>query len=85
MAEASSYNSVVCSNFVISDMMLAPSSRLVGGVEMGGDALDVARAPVCWTAMFDSMDDVDMGEPSRSAMVVEGSPCGSRGKCVVAG
>src|SRR5690242_13437405 len=37
LAEASSYSSVVCSSFVISDMMLAPSSRLVGGVEMGGD------------------------------------------------
>ena len=38
---------------------------------MGGDALDVARARVGWTALFDSMDDVDTGEPSRSAMVVE--------------
>ena len=44
LAEASSNSSVVCSSFVISDMTLAPSSRLVGGVEMGGDALDVARA-----------------------------------------
>lgn len=84
VAEASSYTSVVCSSFVTSDMTLAPSSRLVGGVEMGGDALDVARAPVCWTAVLDSMDEVDMGEPSRSAIVVGGSLCGSRGKCVVA-
>jgi hypothetical protein len=66
-------------------MTLAPSSRLVGGVEMGGDALDVARAPVRCGALLESMDDVDVGEPSRSAMAVEGSPCGSRGKCVVAG
>ena len=31
------------------------------------------------------MDDVDTGEPSRAAMVVEGLPTGSRGRCVVAG
>lgn len=65
--------------------MLAPSSRLVGGVEMGGDALDVARAPVCWTALLDSMDDIDIGEPSRAAMVVERSPYRSRGRHFVAG
>jgi hypothetical protein len=68
-------------------MTLAPSSRLVGGVEMGGDALDVARAPVRCSALLESMDDVDVGDPSRSAMAVKGSSCGSesRGKCVVAG
>lgn len=85
LVEASSYISIVCSSFVISDMTLASSSRLVGGVEMGGDALDVARALADWIALVDGMDDTDMGEPSRAAMVDKESPSRSRGRYFAAG
>jgi hypothetical protein len=71
---ASSYTSTACSILVDSDSTLASSPRLVGGVEMDGDALDMARASACLsvrTVMFDRVEDVEVGERSRSAMVAE--------------
>ena len=62
---ASSYTSTACSILVISDMTLASSPRLVGGVEMEGDALDVARASPCLsvcTVMLERVEDVEVGE-----------------------
>jgi hypothetical protein len=46
-------------------MTLASSPRLVGGVEMEGDALDVARASPCLsvcTVMLERVEDVEVGE-----------------------
>jgi hypothetical protein len=63
--------SPACSAFVLSDRTLYSSSRLVGGVEIDGDALDMIRASTCFsvrTVMLDSVDDVDDGEASRAAM-----------------
>lgn len=70
--EASSWTSTGCSIFAASDRMLASSPRLVGGVEVGGDALVVLRDAACfsvWTVMLDNVDEVDVGDVSRSAMV----------------
>src|SRR5688572_27479585 len=64
--------SLNCSILVVSDSTLCSSSRLVGGVEMEGDALDMMRMSACFsvcTVMFDSVDEVDVGEASRAAMV----------------
>lgn len=52
--------------------MLAPSPRLVGGVEPAGDALsEVGEADSLLTAtvMQESVEAGEAGEPSRSAMV----------------
>lgn len=68
----------------MSDTMLYSSSRLVGGVEMEGDALDMMRTSACfsvWTVMLDSVDDVDVGDASRAAMA---SGAQSRGRGCVA-
>lgn len=47
------------------------SSRLVGGVQMERDALDIMRTSAgfsIWTVMLDSVDDVDVGDSPRVAM-----------------
>jgi hypothetical protein len=69
----------------MSDKTLNSSSRLVGGVEMEGDALDMARTSTCfsvWTVMLESVDDVDVGEAERVAMIAQmhdvWSRCGGR-------
>lgn len=54
--------------------MLAPSSRLVGGVEMEGDALDMARVATCLSGTAvrsERLDEVDVGEAARRRMAVE--------------
>jgi hypothetical protein len=69
--EAVPKDSASCSTFVASESTLYSSSRLVGGVEMEGDALDMARTSTCFsvcTVMLDSVEDVDVGEASRAAM-----------------
>lgn len=77
-ADASSCTSTICSILGISEATLASSPRLVGGVEMDGDALDMARMSACLsvrTVMLDTVEDVDVGEVSRSAMVVGDKGC----------
>jgi hypothetical protein len=57
----------------VSDKTLYSSSRLVGGVEMEGDALDMMRTSACfsvWTVMLDKVDEVDVGEAFRAAMAM---------------
>lgn len=72
-----------------SEAMLAPSPRLVGGVEPAGDALsEVGEVDSLWTAtvMHESVEAGDVGEPSGSAMVrfgevTMGSCGGQRSRC----
>lgn len=82
----SSKLSTTCSILGISERTLASSPRLVGGVEMEGDALDIARSSACLsvrTVMLDRVDDVDVGERSRSAMLVGEEDCNAcRGRCL---
>jgi hypothetical protein len=67
----SAVTSINSSVFAFSDCTLYSSSRLVGGVDMEGDALDMMRASICfsvWTVMLESVEDVDVGDASRAAM-----------------
>jgi hypothetical protein len=44
----------------------------VGGVDIGGDAVEDEREAPCspvWTVMHERVDDVDVGDVSRPAMI----------------
>lgn len=72
--ESSSASSKTCSTLVTSESTLASSSKLVGGVELEGDALDIAQILACLsvcTVIFDRVDDVDAGEMPLSAMLAK--------------
>jgi hypothetical protein len=55
--------------------MLASSPRLVGGVEVGGDAVEESRnaGPFSvWTVMLDRIDRAEPGDASRPVMLAAG-------------
>lgn len=55
-----------------SDSTLVSSPRLVGGVEVGGDALEEARKSGCFsvcTVILEWTETVDDGDVSRSAIL----------------
>ena len=67
----SSCDSVVISTFAASESTLASSPRLVGGVDIRGDAAAEESDADCVSAMVmhERTDDVDSGDVFRSAMV----------------
>ena len=58
----------------MSEATLCSSPRLVGGVEVGGDALIEERDVACFsvsTAMHETVDIIDAGDVSLSAMALD--------------